>query len=82
METKVIRIVKLSPRLEGSSSQSVVAFNYTTPVKTMCNVNHSRCVNFSIHRMKPPTQANLDNKPSSQTTLKQFKDDNKTIKKH
>jgi hypothetical protein len=27
-----------------------------------------------------PTQANLDNKPSSQTTLKQFKDDNKTIK--
>jgi hypothetical protein len=28
------------------------------------------------------TQANLDNKPSSQTTLKQFKDDNKTIKKN
>jgi hypothetical protein len=27
-----------------------------------------------------PTQANLDIKPSSQTTLKEFKDDNKTIK--
>jgi hypothetical protein len=43
------------------------------------------CASFNMREFfntshEAPTQANPDNKPSSQTTLKQFKDDNKSIK--
>lgn len=44
-----------------------------------------QCASFNMREFfntlhEAPTQANLDIKPSSQTTLKEFKDDNKTIK--